>query len=134
MKRNVDNSLHKIAARIFLVTGALGLALVPTIASAHDNLGGDELATANWMLVGAMVTVVIGIIWGIWASKSGQFTNVEESKFTMLENADDYDAIMAAFDAQQHAARELATGSKPSSPLTDPSLPRPAGNSTTVSI
>jgi hypothetical protein len=134
MRENFHKPLHKFAARFLLVTGTIGLALVPTAASAHDNLGGDELATANWMLVGAMVTIVIGVAWGIWASKTGQFTNIEESKYVMLENAEDYDAIMAEYDAQQQAARELAAGSKASSALVDPSLPRPAGSSTTVKI
>jgi len=134
MSEKIHKRLHKIAARFLLVIGTLGLALVPTVASAHDNLGGDELATANWMLVGAMVTIVIGIGWGIWASNTGQFTNIEESKYVMLENAEDYDAIMAEYDAQQQAARELAIGSKSAPTLTDPSLPRPAGSSTTVNI
>ncbi len=129
MKSTANNSRHKIAARILLVAGALGLALVPTAAFAHDNLGGDELATANWMLVGAMVTIVMGILWGIWASRTGQFTNVEESKYRMLENAEDYDAIMAEFDARQQEAQNVATGvaagSKTVNSTTDPTLPRP---------
>jgi hypothetical protein len=134
MRDNVHKPLHKIAARFLLVIGTLGLALVPTVASAHDNLGGDELATANWMLVGAVITIVIGVAWGVWASNTGQFTNIEESKYVMLENAEDYDAIMAEFDAQQQAARELSTASKAPSTLVDPSVPRPAGSSTTVKI
>jgi hypothetical protein len=134
MRDNFNKPLHKIAARFLLVIGTLGLALVPTVASAHDNLGGDELATANWMLVGAVITIVIGVAWGVWASNTGQFTNIEESKYVMLENAEDYDAIMAEYDAQQQAARELSAGSKASSTIIDPSLPRPAGSSTTVKI
>ena len=82
------------------------LALVPTPAMAHDNLGGDELAVASWMLVFAMVTVVIGVLWGIWALMNGQFSGIESSKYTMLDTADDYEGIMAEFDAEQKAADE----------------------------
>ncbi|MEO5952620.1 MAG: hypothetical protein ABIQ44_09170 [Chloroflexia bacterium] len=138
MKSNNNNSIHRLAARLTLVTGALALALVPSAVSAHDNLGGDELATANWMLVGAMVTVVIGVFWGIWAAKTGQFSNVEESKYVMLENAEDYDAIMAEFDAKEQATRDAvlatSTASKPALTSADPALPRPAGSSPGVRI
>lgn len=131
--KNAD--LHKRAARIVPLTGALILALVPSAASAHDNLGGDELAVANWMLVGAVVTVVIGVLWGIWAYRSGQFNNVEASKYTMLENADDYDAIMAEFDAKQRAALEQATmpgSTRPGAVSPDPSVTRPTTSGKTA--
>ncbi len=91
-------------ARAVLVIGVIMLALVPTPAMAHDNLGGDELAVASWMLVFAMVTVVIGALWGIWALMNGQFSGIESSKYTMLDTADDYEGIMAEFDAEQQAA------------------------------
>jgi nitrogen fixation-related uncharacterized protein len=87
------------------VAGML-LALAPASAFAHDNVGGDELAAANWMLVGAIITIVLGLIWGVWAIRAGQFSNVEESKYRMLELAEDYDAIMAEADARERAARE----------------------------
>lgn len=93
-------------ARVVLVIGAIMLALAPAPAMAHDNLGGDELAVASWMLVFAMVTVVIGVLWGIWALMNGQFSGIESSKYTMLDTADDYEGIMAEFDAEQLAADE----------------------------
>ena len=111
-------------ARIVLVIGALALALAPSPAWAHDNLGGDELAVANWMLVGAMITIVLGILWGVWAIKTGQFTNVEASKYTMLENAEDYDAIMAEYDARHRAALQAADPAPAAQP--DSTLTRPA--------
>lgn len=130
MKSNHNYSQQRLMARIVQVTGAALLSLVPSVASAHDNLGGDELAVANWMLIGALVTVVIGIFWGVWALKSGQFSNIESSKYTMLENAEDYDAIMAEFDAQQEAARAgaaLPALSGKVAPQADPTLAaRPA--------
>jgi nitrogen fixation-related uncharacterized protein len=88
------------------------LALVPASAFAHDNVGGDELAVANWMLVGAIITIVIGVIWGVWALRTGQFNNVEESKYRMLELADDYDAIMADVDARERSLREAEAAAK----------------------
>jgi hypothetical protein len=93
-------------SRIILIIGVIMLALVPTPALAHDNLGGDELAVANWMLVFAMVTVVIGALWAIWGLMNGQFNGIESSKYTMLDTADDYEGIMAEFDAEQRAAEE----------------------------
>ncbi len=88
-----------------IVIGGLLLTIAPTQAFAHDNLGGDELAVANWMLVGAFITVVVGLLWGVWAFQSGQFNNVEESKYTMIENSEDYDAIMLEFDKQEKEVR-----------------------------
>jgi nitrogen fixation-related uncharacterized protein len=85
--------------RLFIVLGALILSATPSVALAHDNIGGDELAAANWMLLGALVAILTGVLMGIWAWRSGQFSNIEESKYRMLENADDYDAIMAEADA-----------------------------------
>jgi hypothetical protein len=100
-----------ILMRTLIGLGGLLLAATPSLASAHDNLGGDELVVANWMLVGAFAVIVMGVLAGIWAAKAGQFTNVEESKFRMIDNAEDYDAIMAEADAQEraaHQAREAA--------------------------
>lgn len=97
---------HQGHARATVIIGVIMLALVPTPAMAHDNLGGDELAVANWMLVFAMVTVVIGVLWGIWGLMNGQFNSIESSKYTMLDTADDYEGIMAEFDAEQKAADE----------------------------
>jgi|GEM_PF-1114517 len=83
----------KLMRILFGLGGAL-LISAPSSALAHDNIGGDELAAANWMLVGAMVTIVMGLLAALWAWKAGQFTNIEESKYRMLETADDYDAFI----------------------------------------
>jgi hypothetical protein len=105
MKSVIKNQRY---SRIILIIGVIMLALVPTPALAHDNLGGDDLAVANWMLVFAMVTVVIGALWAIWGLMNGQFNGIESSKYTMLDTADDYEAIMAEFDAEQKASEEEA--------------------------
>jgi nitrogen fixation-related uncharacterized protein len=89
---------------IAAVAGLL-LALAPMSAFAHDNVGDDELAAANWMLIGAIITIVLGLIWGVWALRAGQFSNIEESKYRMLELAEDFDAIMAEADARESRAR-----------------------------
>lgn len=87
--------------RILIGLSGLMLMMAPGTASAHENLGGDELAVANWMLVGAMLTVVMGILAGVWAAKSGQFSNIEASKYSMLDTAEDFDAIMAEADERE---------------------------------
>jgi hypothetical protein len=98
--------------RLIAAAAGLLLALVPMSAFAHDNVGGDELAAANWMLVGAIITIVLGLIWGVWAVRAGQFSNVEESKYRMLDLAEDYDAIMAEADAREKAALEAEAAAK----------------------
>jgi nitrogen fixation-related uncharacterized protein len=135
MKKIIGNRSY---SRIVLVLGALTLALVPSQALAHDNVGGDELAVASWMLVAAIVTVVIGILWAIWAAQDGQFKNIEASKYTMLDTADDYDAIMAEYDAQVTEAEEAEVAPIPNSTLSTESpeaitsTPKP-GNKTLTS-
>jgi nitrogen fixation-related uncharacterized protein len=94
--------------RILFALGVFLLVMAPETASAHDNLGGDELAVANWMLVAAMVTVVLAALAGLWAFKAGQFSNVEDSKYSMLDTAEDFDAVMAEADAREKAANEAA--------------------------
>ncbi len=91
--------------KLYWILAALLLAAMPDVASAHENVGDDELAVANWMLIGAMVSIVMGLFMGYWAFRSGQFNNVEESKYSMLEAAEDYDAIMAESDAREAALR-----------------------------
>ena len=97
-------------AKLLLMRTVFGLSAImgamgPTTAFAHDNIGGDELAAANWMLIGAFVVALSGILGGIWAWRTGQFSNVEESKYAMLETADDFDAVMAEVDARDHLIR-----------------------------
>jgi cbb3-type cytochrome oxidase maturation protein len=91
--------------RILVGLGGFMLIVAPGTAFAHDNLGGDELAVANWMLVGALLTIVMGVLAGLWAMRSGQFNNIEESKYSMLDTAEDYDAIMAEADERERAAQ-----------------------------
>jgi nitrogen fixation-related uncharacterized protein len=97
--------------RVLFGVGAFLLVTAPSTAFAHDNLGGDELAAANWMLLGALVTILMGVLAGYWAIRGGQFSNVEESKYKMLDASEDYDAIMAEYDRREAAAK-AATGSK----------------------
>ena len=99
--------------RVLVGVGGFMLVMAPDTAFAHDNLGGDELATANWMLVGAMVTIVIGLLWGLWAINSGQFSNIEESKFTMLDNSEDFDTVMAEADERERVARAVRSAEQP---------------------
>jgi hypothetical protein len=80
-------------------------ALLPAAALAHDNLGGDELSMSGAMLAGAIAVTAMALVAGIWAWRSGQFGNVEDSKYTMLDTADNYDAIMAEADRVEAAAK-----------------------------
>jgi nitrogen fixation-related uncharacterized protein len=130
MQKIINN---RALPRLVLLLGVIMLALAPSPALAHDNLGGDELAVANWMLVFAMITVVIGALWAIWGLMNGQFDGIESSKYTMLDTADDYDTIMAEFDAEQRAADEAEAQSTTSTktPAAGPGpvgpLPKPGG-------
>jgi cbb3-type cytochrome oxidase maturation protein len=108
--------------RILIGLGGALLVAAPSPALAHENVGGDELAAANWMLVGAMVTIIMGLIAGFWAWRSGQFTNIEESKYRMLEIADDYDAIMAEAAHRETRPNEASRATAPQTP----SAPTPA--------
>jgi nitrogen fixation-related uncharacterized protein len=60
---------------------------------AHDNLGGDELAMSYAMFAFAVAIAVTGALTILWAVRTGQFRNVEEAKYTMLENAPDLDDL-----------------------------------------
>jgi hypothetical protein len=95
--------IHLRLMKLSWGVSAFLLLAMPTLASAHDAIGDDELAVANWMLVGAMFSVVLGLLFGYWAFRSGQFSNVEESKFKMLDMAEDYEAIMSESDAREAA-------------------------------
>lgn len=92
--------------RVMLWTGALLLMAAPAPALAHDNLGGDELSIVNWILLAAAVTVGLGLVAGFWAYKAGQFTNIEESKYNMIDLSEDYDVVMEEADLQAKAAQE----------------------------
>ncbi len=114
-------------AKLLLMRLLLGLsggllAAAPTVAFAHENVGGDELAAANWMLIGAFVVALMGVLAGLWAWSTGQFSNVEESKYKMLDTAEDFDDIMAEADALDNL---LNTNAKSAS--NRPKLPAPVG-------
>lgn len=103
--RNTKRQLRLM--RLLWSVGGFLLVSMPTVAFAHENVGEDELAVANWMLIAAFVTIVIGAFMGLWAHKSGQFRNVEESKYNMLDTAEDFDSIMAESDTRE-AERQAA--------------------------
>ncbi|HYO50917.1 MAG TPA: cbb3-type cytochrome oxidase assembly protein CcoS [Chloroflexia bacterium] len=107
--------------KVLFGVGAFLLVTAPSQAFAHDNLGGDELAAANWMLVGALVTILMGVVAGYWAIRAGQFNNVEESKYTMLDASEDFDAIMADYDRRAAAAK--AASSKVKEAAAEPKQP-----------
>ena len=65
------------------------------------------------MLVGAIAVTAMALLAGIWAWRSGQFGNVEDSKYTMLDTADNYDDIMAEADLKEAAERAAEQGTKP---------------------
>jgi len=108
MKRVEDVKTKLRLMKLCWALGAFMLVALPGTAFAHDALGDDELAVANWMLIGAMITIVLGALMGVWAFKSGQFRNIEESKFTMLDTAEDFDAIMEESDAREVTERQAA--------------------------
>src|SRR5437870_3163305 len=83
-----------VAGRGALALGTLGLlALLARPAYAHDNLGGDETSMALAMFIFALVIAMTGAFCLWWAWRTGQFRNVEEAKYAMLENAPDLDAL-----------------------------------------
>jgi hypothetical protein len=87
--------------RLLLLVGrsaaVLGVVLAGIVlarpALAHENLGGDELAMAFWMFAFALAIAVTGAFCLWWAARTGQFTNIEEAKYRMLENAPDLDEM-----------------------------------------
>ena len=44
---------------------------------------------------------------------SGQFSNIEESKFTMLDNSEDFDTVMAEADERERVARAVRSAEQP---------------------
>ncbi len=120
--------------RLFLLLvglGALLMLVIPAPAFAHENIGGgDELAVSNWMLVFAFVITVTALLGGLWAFRAGQLTNIEDSKFSMLELSEDYDAIMAEADRHELAAVAAAdqadtARAEETAPVRQPATDRP---------
>jgi len=103
------NKKYRLSEILFILAGFL-LIWAPSTAFAHDNLGDDELATAGWMLIAAIVVALMGALTLLWAARSGQFNNIEESKFRMIELADDYDSVMAQADDQEQAGQRGPQG------------------------
>ena len=89
--------------RLLLVLGRGGVVLGVLLAggllagpaAAHDNLGGDEMSMAFWMFAFSMGIVMTGIFALWWAWRGGMFTNIEEPKYRMLEDAPDLDLLEA---------------------------------------
>ncbi len=109
-------------ARILLFCATMMFAAIPGTALAHDNLGGDELSMSGAMLIGAIVVTAMALIAGLWAWRSGQFTNTEESKYNMLDTAENYDEVMAEADRQEAARKANSRpGKKPGHKV--PSIP-----------
>lgn len=119
-----------VPTRILLTIAIVMFALHPSSASAHDNLGGDELAMSSAMLIGAIIVTAMALVAGIWAWQAGQFNNIEESKFTMLAIADNFDEVMA--EAERAEAAEMAaskgpkTGHKATGPIVDGTTVQPS--------
>jgi nitrogen fixation-related uncharacterized protein len=68
-----------------------GILATPT--DAHDNLGGDELAMSYAMFAFSVAIAVTGGLTILWAIRTGQFHNIEEVSYKMLENAPDLDDL-----------------------------------------
>lgn len=79
--------MMKIKLFISTLLSAVGLLLFTLPASAHDGVGGDELAAADSMLILAVAFVVMTAI-GIYMSwRNGEFRHPEAAKRSMLEMA-----------------------------------------------
>ena len=97
-----------LALGVFLVL----LSVAPP-AAAHDNLGGDEMSMAIAIFIAGLVTIAGAIFGLLWAAKTGQFNNVEQAKYAMLENAEDLDdlpvvgpgGLPARLQGDHHAAK-----------------------------
>lgn len=100
--------IKRIGRAIGFATAAL---LVAAPAYAHDAVAGEELSGAQEILLVAMVLLIGGLIICFWAWRHGQFTNIEEPKYTMLdaESALDYACIEAGEEDDEPAAPPLTT-------------------------
>ncbi len=96
LKSKIQNPKSKILWRGLTSLGIfLLLSSVAAPAFAHDNLGGDEMSMAITIFIAGVITIVGAVLAGIWAWRNGQFNDVEQVKYTMLENADDLDDLPA---------------------------------------
>lgn len=74
---------YKVAISSFLILALLALMTLP--ASAHEGVGGDELAAADSMWIVAVLMVLITGIGVMFSWHNGEFRNPERIKITMLE-------------------------------------------------
>jgi nitrogen fixation-related uncharacterized protein len=92
--------------------------LVSSPAYAHDAVAGEELAGAQEILIVSMALLTGGLIICFWAWRHGQFNNVEEPKYRMLEaesaldyacieDPEDEDEVGVQFVAPHAAGAEL---------------------------
>ena len=77
-----------LALGVFLV---LGSAAPPALA--HDNLGGDEMSMAIAIFLAGMVTIAGAALALVWAIRTGQFSDIESVKYSMLDSADDLESL-----------------------------------------
>jgi nitrogen fixation-related uncharacterized protein len=75
---------------------SLALLAVARPALAHDNLGGDELSMAFWMFAFSVGIAMTGVFALYIAVRSGQFSQIEEAKYRILDNAPDLDDLAPA--------------------------------------
>ncbi len=85
----------KVKRIVRAITFAAAALLVSSPAYAHDAVAGEELSGTQEILVVSMILLVAGMVICFWAWRQGQFTNIEEPKYTMLkaESALDYSYI-----------------------------------------
>ncbi len=70
---------------------AVAATLVASPAYAHDAVAGEELSGAIEILIVSMVLLCGGLIVCFWAWRKGQFTDIEEPKYTMLKSESESD-------------------------------------------
>jgi nitrogen fixation-related uncharacterized protein len=95
---------------------AIGL-LIASPAYAHDAVAGEELAGAQEILIVSMILLIIGLVICFYAWRHGQFTDIEEPKYTMLRSESELDYACIE-DADDEDERLIAAH-----PLTTPGLP-----------
>lgn len=76
---------RKISIAIITVLALSVLLISPALA--HEGVGGDELASADIMLILALIFFAITSMWIIFSIKNGELRNPEAIKFQMLQVA-----------------------------------------------
>ncbi len=109
--------IKRIGRAIAFAAAAL---LVSSPAYAHDAVAGEELSGTQEILVISMILLIGGMIICFWAWRQGQFTNIEEPKYTMLksESALDYSYIESGDEDEVEDEQFIAPNDAPAvSPL-----------------